>query len=81
MFKNNVFNLSVNTKAWIKNAGIRAIKTMAQGAVTLIGSDMANIVSLDWLTILGMCATMGVVSLPTSVAGIPEVTANDSEGV
>ena len=81
MFKNNVFNLSVNTKAWIKNAGIRAIKTMAQGAVTLIGSDMANIVSLDWLTILGMCATMGVVSLLTSVAGIPEVTANESEGV
>lgn len=77
MFKNCVFKLSVDTKLWFKNAMIRCVKTMAQAAVTLIGSDMVNVVSLDWLTILGMCATMGLVSILTSVAGIPEVKANE----
>lgn len=57
---------------WSKKAGIRAIKTMAQSALTLVGSDMVNIVSLDWKYILGACATMGVISLLTSIVGIPE---------
>ena len=58
---------------WIKAALIRAAKTAAQAAVTLIGADMVSIVSLDWVQILGVCSTMAVVSLLTSVAGIPEV--------
>ena len=58
---------------WIKAALVRAAKTAAQAAVTLIGADMVSIVSLDWVHILGVCATMAVVSLLTSVAGIPEV--------
>lgn len=58
---------------WIKAALIRAAKTAAQAAVTLIGADMVSIVSLDWMQILGVCSTMAVVSLLTSVAGIPEV--------
>ena len=57
---------------WWKAAGIRAAKTFCQGLVTLIGSDMVNIVDIPWVTILGVSATMAVVSLLTSIAGIPE---------
>ena len=61
------------TIKWWKAAGRRAVKTMAQAAVTLIGTDMVNIVSLDWKYILGACATMGILSICTSLAGLPEV--------
>ena len=74
MFKNCVFKFSVDTKEWFKNAMVRAIKTVAQTALVLIGSDIINIISLDWGYILGACATAGIVSVLTSVAGIPEVT-------
>ena len=74
MFKNCVFKFSVDTKEWFKNAMVRAIKTVAQTALVLIGSDIINIMSLDWGYILGACATAGIVSVLTSVAGIPEVT-------
>ena len=73
MFNNCVFKVSVSTKDWFKKASVRAAKTMAQGAITLIGSDMVNITSLNWAEIFGMCATMGLISLLTSVVGIPEV--------
>lgn len=60
-------------KEWIKAAGIRALKTFCQGLVTLIGSDMINIVELDWPMMLGISATMAAVSILTSIAGLPEV--------
>ena len=60
-------------KEWIKAAGIRALKTFCQGLVTLIGSDMINIVELDWPMMLGLSATMAAVSILTSIAGLPEV--------
>lgn len=63
---------------WTRAAGIRAIKTTAQALVTLIGADMVSIVSLDWAQMLGVAATMAVVSLLTSIAGIPEVDAGAS---
>lgn len=46
--------------------------------MTLIGADMVSIVSLDWAQMLGVAATMAVVSLLTSIAGIPEVDAGAS---
>ena len=58
---------------WAYAAGVRAIKTAAQFGVVLIGSDMVNIVTLDWPYILGCMASGAVVSLLTSLAGIPEV--------
>lgn len=60
-------------KQWLIAAAKRAAKTAAQVAVTLIGADMVSVVSLDWPQIVGVCATTAVVSLLTSVAGIPEV--------
>ena len=65
--------MSTRTKRWIKAAGIRALKTFCQGLATMIGAQQVNIISLDWPTMLGMAATMAVVSLLTSAAGIPEV--------
>lgn len=59
-------------KAWLKAAGIRAAKTAAQIGVVLIGSDIVSITSLDWPYIVGCMAAGAVLSLLTSVAGIPE---------
>ena len=60
-------------KEWFKAAGIRALKTFCQGMIALIGADYINIVDIDWPTILGTCATMALLSLLTSVAGLPEL--------
>lgn len=58
---------------WVVAASIRAVKTGAQAVITLVGSDMVNIVSLDWPQILGITATMMVLSVLTSIVGVPEV--------
>ena len=72
MFKNNVFKVSVNTKKWLKCASVRAVKTVAQTAVAYIGTS-ATFGAVDWKFVLTASALAGVVSLLTSVAGIPEV--------
>lgn len=60
-------------KNWLKAAGIRAIKTVAQTAVSMLSGDMLGLVDADWLSVLSVAAMAGVVSLLTSVAGLPEV--------
>lgn len=60
-------------KKWCVAAGVRALKSGAQALITLIGADMVNIVTLDWPQILGCAATMIVISVCMSVAGVPEV--------
>ena len=60
-------------KNWAIAAMIRAIKSAAQAGVMLIGADTVSIVSLDWPLILGGMATMAVLSILTSLAGLPEV--------
>ena len=72
MFRNNVFNVSVDTAKWIKAAGVRAVKTMAQTAISLIPAAV-SITAVDWKVVLGSAALAGVVSVMTSIAGIPEV--------
>lgn len=76
MFKNTVFKVSVSTKEWVKKACIRAIKTVAQTAVATIGTS-AVIGDVNWLMVVSASALAGILSLLTSVAGIPEV---ESEG-
>lgn len=73
MFKNCVFRVSVDTKEWLKKAGIRAIKTMAQTAVGVIGSG-AVISAVDWKMVVSASVVAGVVSVLTSIGGIPEVS-------
>lgn len=73
MFKNNVFKVSVDTKKWAKAAGVRAVKTVAQTAVATIGTA-AVMGAVDWKMVASASALAGVISVLTSVAGIPEVT-------
>ena len=61
------------TKTWWKAAGIRALKTVAQTAVATIGTS-AVISSVDWRIVVSASILAGVVSLLTSVGGLPEVT-------
>jgi len=72
MMKNCVLNPSVSTEKWAKAAGIRAVKTMAQTAIATIGAA-AVVSAVDWKLVLSSAALAGLVSLLTSIAGIPEV--------
>lgn len=56
---------------WFKAAGVRAIKTVAQTAVAMLPVGV-SVDEVGWLTVAGTAALAGVVSLLTSVAGIPE---------
>ena len=58
---------------WLKYAGIRALKTVAQTMVALISTNAAGITDVDWTAALSAAALSGVVSMLTSLAGIPEV--------
>lgn len=57
---------------WIKAAGIRAAKTVAQTAVAMIPVGV-SISEIGWIAVIGTAALAGVVSLLTSVAGLPEL--------
>lgn len=72
MFKNNVFNVSVDTKEWLKKAGVRAVKTMAQTFVATVGTATVMGV-VDWKMVLSASVLAGILSIATSIAGIPEV--------
>lgn len=61
-----------NIKKWGKAAGVRAVKTMAQTAVATIGVS-AVMSEVDWLMVGSASLLAGILSLLTSVAGIPEV--------
>lgn len=61
----------MNWKIWIKYATIRAVKTVAQAAIAIIGSS-AVLDEVNWLVVLSGAALAGVLSLLTSVAGLPE---------
>lgn len=60
-----------NWKSWFKCAGIRAIKTFAQTAVSLITVGQM-VTELEWLEIIGISVTSAIVSMLTSIAGLPE---------
>lgn len=76
MFNNTVFKVSVSTKEWAKKACIRAIKTIAQTAVATIGTSAA-MGDVNWLMVASASVLAGVLSLLTSVAGIPEVESEE----
>ena len=63
---------------WIKAAVVRAIKTAAQTAVALIGTNAIGITAVDWAAVASAAALAAVVSLLTSVAGLPEVASGKS---
>lgn len=78
MFKNSVFKVDVDTIKWAKAAGIRAVKTMAQSAIGAIGAAV-TLGAVDWRVVGSTAVLAGVVSILTSVAGIPEVAGTEGE--
>ena len=60
------------SKAWWKAAGIRALKTVAQTAVSMITIGQA-VIDVNWVNVLSVSAVAGVISMLTSIAGLPEV--------
>ena len=65
--------MKINWKTWLKAAAVRAIKTIAQSAVAMIGTA-AVISEVDWKMVVSAAMLAGVLSILTSVAGLPEVT-------
>ncbi len=61
-----------NFKSWIKAAGIRALKTVAQTAIATIGTS-AVISEVNWVIVVSASALAGLLSLLTSLAGLPEL--------
>lgn len=72
MFKNCVFKPNVDTVKWLKASFVRAVKTMAQTAVAVIGT--ATVIDVvDWKMVISSAIVAGIVSILTSIGGIPEV--------
>lgn len=69
--------MGVINKTWAKAAGIRALKTVAQTAVAMIPAAV-TIGAVDWKTVVGTAVLAGVVSILTSIAGLPEVKEDSS---
>lgn len=63
--------LSINSQNWLKCAGIRAVKTMAQTFTATIGSA-AVLAQVDWKVVASATILAGILSVATSVAGLPE---------
>ena len=61
------------SKAWWKAAGIRAIRTVAQAALGVIGGSALTLGEVNWLAVVSTAALAGIVSLLMSLAGLPEV--------
>ncbi len=72
MFKNNVFKVSVDTKKWVKSAAVRSLKTFAQVAVSMLTVGQA-VMDVNWVNVLSVSTVAAVISVLTSIAGIPEV--------
>lgn len=64
--------MSDKTKKWIKAAGVRAVKTISQTAIATIGTAAA-LGNVDWVMVASASALAGILSILTSVAGLPEV--------
>lgn len=64
--------MKFKTKEWLKAAGIRAIKTIAQTAIATIGTS-AVLSEVNWLMVASASILAGILSILTSIAGLPEV--------
>ena len=62
----------IKTKEWLKAAAVRAVKTMAQAAIAMIGTSAA-MADIDWKLVLSASIVAGILSVLTSLAGLPEV--------
>lgn len=63
-------------KKWIKAAGVRALKTFAQTAVSLMTVGQAML-EVNWVNVLSVSATAAIISVMTSIAGLPEIESKE----
>lgn len=70
--------MSSKIKTWLKAAGIRSIKTIAQTAIATIGTSMV-LHDVDWTLVVSASLLAGLLSILTSIAGLPEVDAEIKE--
>lgn len=66
----------MNAKEWLKAAGVRALKTVAQSAIATIGVS-ALMTEVDWIAVASASILAGILSLLTSIAGLPELEKDD----
>lgn len=59
-------------KKWLKNVGIRTIKTMAETAIAVIGTNTVGITDVDWIGVLSAVALSGVITILFNIKTIPE---------
>lgn len=78
MFKNCVFRPDVDTVQWVRAAARRAVKTMAQTFVATIGTA-AVMGDVNWQMVASASVLSGILSVATSVAGLPEIEAKKEE--
>ena len=64
--------MSNKTKLWFKAAGVRAVKTMAQTALSMLTIGQA-VIDVNWLNVISVSAVAGIISVLTSIKGLPEV--------
>ena len=76
MFKNNVFNVSVDTKKWAKATFVRAVKTFAETFVSMVTVGQA-FNEVGWSHVLSVSGVAAVISIAISVAGLPEVESQE----
>lgn len=58
---------------WLKAAGIRTLKTTAETALAIIGTNTMGITDVDWIGLLSACALSGVITILTCIKGLPEL--------
>ncbi|MCD8368331.1 MAG: holin [Clostridiales bacterium] len=63
----------IKSSAWLKAAGVRAVKTMAQTAVAAIGTSYV-LADVNWVGVVSAAVLAGLLSVLTSLAGLPEVS-------
>lgn len=68
---------NITNAEWWKAAAIRAVKTVAQSAIATIGSTSIVVGDVNWLAVVSAGLLAGIVSILTSIAGLPEVTVNE----
>ena len=78
MFKNSVLKSNVNVAKWFKAASIRAIKTVAQTAIATIGTSV-TMGEVNWIMVGSASLLSGIISILTSIAGIPEVKEGEED--